>query len=679
MRTFSLLALLLAFTASLSAQTSPDSTRADSLYRRSLAELVVTAQRQATPRFGTPEAIEKTDFRSIRARQFRTAPEALSATPGLFVQKTNHGGGSPFLRGLTGNQTLLLIDGIRLSNATFRYGPNQYFNTLDVFSLEKMEALRGSGSVQYGSDALGGTIQAFTRDAVLTDAPDWGGEALWRGATHGMEQSAHAGLQYGSRRAAFSGGLTWRDFGDPVGGDTTGRQSPGGYREFDFDAKVRLALTPATQLVLAHQNVRQEHVPVFHKVRLEDFAVNEFDPQRRSLTYARLENTLNRGIWKSVGLTASWQQTEEGRRSRKNGSSVTRYENDRVRSLGAHAQVNTAFTAQWTASSGIEVYHDRVNSDRTDTDAATGAVTSKRGLYPDDATMTSLAVFSLHRWEPGRWQFTAGARWNYFVITATDEAIGEARIEPSALVGSASAMRQLGGRSRLFASVNSAFRAPNIDDLGTLGIVDFRFEQPNYDLRPERSVNTQLGYKFLGKRLQGELYLYRNELRDLITRVKQDTLTVQGYPLYQKENTGRAYIQGLETSWSLSVFQNWSLQGSLTYTHGQNISLREPVRRIPPLFGRLGVDYSSGRWSLGAEWQGAGKQDRLAKGDTEDNRIPAGGTPGWNVLNLYAGYRWRFLSLRLSGLNLFDADYRTHGSGVNGYGRSAFVTVAVGW
>ena len=301
--------ILLKLTQCLNAQVIADSVPADTAFRRTLTELVVTAQRSATPRFDTPEAIETVNEKNVRVRQFRTVPEALSATPGVFVQKTNHGGGSPFVRGLTGNQTLLLIDGIRLSNATFRYGPNQYFNTIDLFSIEKIEVLRGSGSVQYGSDALGGAIQAFSRDAVLSDKPDWGGEVLLRGATHDMEQSARAGLTYGSRRAAFTGGLTWRDFGDLVGGDTTGTQAPSGYREFDFDLKGKFALSQRTTLTVAHQNARQEHVPVYHKVKLENFAVNEFDPQHRALSYARLEQTLDRGVWKSLSLKASLHHT----------------------------------------------------------------------------------------------------------------------------------------------------------------------------------------------------------------------------------------------------------------------------------------------------------------------------------------------------------------------------------
>lgn len=661
------------------AQSAPDPVASDSALLRNLNELVVTAQRSPRPRFSTPEAIETAAEKHIRARQFRSTPEALSATPGVFIQKTNHGGGSPFVRGLTGNQTLLLIDGIRLSNATFRYGPNQYFNTVDVFSLQRIEVLRGSGSVPYGSDALGGAIQAFSRDAVFSDEPDWGGEVLLRGATQDMEKSVRAGLSYGGRRVAFTGGLSRRDFGDLVGGDTTGRQTPGGYDELDFDLKGKFALSEKATLTVAHQHVNQEHVPVFHKVQLENFAINEFDPQRRTLTYARYEQALNRGIWQSLSLTASLQQTEEGRRSRKNGSTVLRYENDRVRSLGFMAQLNNTFNTRWTANSGVEIYHDLVNSSRSDLDESTGVATAKRGLYPDDATMTSVAAFTLHAWDLPRWHFSAGARWNTFVITATDETVGKARIEPSALVGSGAVARKLGAHAQVFLSVNTAFRAPNIDDMGTLGIVDFRYETPNYDLKPEQSTNFQLGYKFLKNTLQGEVYLFRNELRNLITRVKQDTQTVQGYPLYSKENVERAYIQGIETAWTWGFARNWSVQGSLTYTYGQNMTQREPVRRIPPLFGRLALDFAPGPWSFGAEWLGADQQDRLAKGDTEDNRIPKGGTPGWQVLNLHAGYTWRFVSLRCSALNLFNADYRTHGSGVNGYGRSAFVTLALGF
>jgi len=89
----------------------------------------------------------------------------------------------------------------------------------------------------------------------------------------------------------------------------------------------------------------------------------------------------------------------------------------------------------------------------------------------------------------------------------------------------------------------------------------------------------------------------------------------------------------------------------------------------------MAVEFRPGNWRSGIEWLAAAKQDRLAQGDIDDNRIPDGGTPGWNVINLSGGYTWKFLAADLSLRNIFNKDYRYHGSGINGYGRSLFLTL----
>ena len=656
------------------AQQATDTTAVDSL---PLAELVITATRSLQPVTSCP-AVQVLKREYIRDFQVRTAPEALALIPGMFIQKTNHGGGSPFIRGLTGNQVLFLIDGIRMSNATYRYGPNQYLNTIDPFSLEQIEALRGVGSVQYGSDALGGIVHARSITPEFATRPRWSGNVLLRAASQGMEKSANGRVAYSRQRMAFTGGVTYRDFGDLVGGDSTGRQTPSGYRELAADFKSLFLLKPDLTLTAAYQTVQQSQVPVYHKVQLENFAVNEMDPQIRHLGYVKLEKKINRGIWKSFHLSASVQTTEEQRNSRKNNSNVLRQELDQVRSLGFIADLHTQHKKHWEANTGVEIYHDLVNSRRTDVDQVSGATTRLRGLYPNGAEMLSAALFSLHQYHLGRWHFEGGARFNLFKIQVQDEVIGTAELTPSALVGNAGIRYDLGRRSRLFATLNTGYRAPNIDDMGTLGIVDFRYETPNYDLKPEHATQLQLGYKWIGAHLQGEVYVYQNQLRDLIARVRVDTQTLQGYPLYTKENIGEAYIRGLETAWRWHVNPKISLLGSLTYTFGQNTTAAEPLRRIPPMFGNLELSYRPlTNLEFKAAWQAAEKQDRLAKGDTEDNRIPKGGTPGWQVFNLHAKWTWQQLTLQVSGLNLGNVDYRTHGSGVNGYGRSVWVTVGL--
>ena len=649
----------------------------DSLPSQTLGEVVITANRHGSLQLKTPEAIRVIFNSSIEKFQLRTASEALLIMPGVFVQKTNHGGGSAFLRGLTGNQTLLLVDGIRLSNSIMRYGPNQYFNTIDAFSIEKMEVLRGSGSVQYGSDAIGGTIQAFSHELRSSEKPVWESALLSRTATHGMEQSMHGNVSYSNQKVAFRAGATWRNFGDLVGGDTTGRQTPTGYRELDFDLKGKISLSSSSDLTMAWQSVNQSNVPVFHKIALENYAVNEMDPQKRELAYLRLNQKFNSGILKSAVFTASYQRNEEGRILLKNGSSILRTENDNVHSFAFSAEAFATDRNFWSANSGLELYNDLVSSSRTDSDLSSDETVLKRGLYPDGASMTSIAVFSMHTLDLNNWTITAGTRFNTFINKVKDETSGVTKLTPAALVGNLAILRKVTEKANLFVSMNSGFRAPNIDDLGTLGIVDFRYETPNFDLKPEHSFQYQTGYKYRDSKLRGEIYIYRNELYNLIVRNRVGDDSIEGYPVYKKENVERAFIQGAETAWDLELNKSWIVSGSITYTYGHNITRNEPVRRIPPLFGRLAVEYTLNDWWINFEWQAADKQDRLAAGDKEDNRIPVGGTPGWNIFNVNTSYEFRFIKIDLSLQNLFNQDYRFHGSGVNGYGRSAFLSAIV--
>ena len=667
-----IIVLVSLFPFTLNAQTGD----ADSAW---VKEIVISALRDKTERFTTPELVQVLDEKPLIRLQARTAPEALLRTTGVWVQKTNHGGGSPFVRGLTGNQTLLLVDGIRLNNATVRFGPNQYFNTLDLLSLDKIEILHGSGSVQYGSDAFGGTIQVISRELAYTDKPTWSGRALTRAATRGLEQSLRAETGFSAKNAALYGGFTLRHFGDLVGGDTTGVQTPSGYREQAFDLKGRFRLRKNLDITAVYQQLQQRQVPIFHKIKLENFAVNEFEPQYRNLGYLRADWQIGGQVLQNLQFTISNQQTEEGRISRKNGSNVRREENDQVQVLGANLQVKHQWSNCWSSRTGIDIYRDRVKSRRTDVDETTAAATSKRGLYPDGSSMQHIAAYSLHEWQDTRWTITGGLRFNQYDIRVSDPDIGDVRLLPAALVGNIGVLRRVGRHSALSGSFNTGFRAPNIDDLGTLGIVDFRFEVPNYNLKPEKTYNFQAGYRHQRERFSLETYVFRNELRDLIARIRQDTQMMQGYPVYLKENTEQSYIHGLETQISIRILPSLRLEGALCYTYGQNLTRREPVRRIPPLFGRTALQFERRAWFATAELLFAGEQDRLAAGDLADNRIPVGGTPGWAVFNVYAGYTWKNCSFSAGWQNIGNADYRYHGSGVNGTGSHLSASLAFCW
>jgi hemoglobin/transferrin/lactoferrin receptor protein len=641
--------------------------------------VVVTTQRIPVNEQLIPYSISLLDKKEMDHFSKRSTPEMLMNTNGVFVQKTNHGGGSPFIRGLTGNQTLLLFDGIRLNNSIYRYGPNQYLNTVDVFTIDRMEVARGTGSVQYGSDALGGALQIFSVEPRLkSTGSEWHGNVTGKMVSEGMEKTGRGQLEYNSKKMAVMIGGTYRDFGDLVGGKETGVQSPSGYTEYAFDGKLLFALKENMQLTLASQFLNQSHVPVYHKVVLENYEVNEFQPQQRLMNYARLNIQGRKKIFNQVKFIASWQQNTENTAAQKNNTVLMQLDSNRVNTLGFVADVTSAFSKIWSANSGIEFYHDVVSSSRLVTDNS-GVVPplEKRGLYPDDSKYGSFSVYSLHHFTLGKLILDGGLRFNAFKIKIDDVNLGEVEITPQAFVFNAGAIYNLNRANHLYATVSNGFRAPNIDDMGTLGIVDFRYEVPAYDLKPEKSVNFETGYKISLPKFQASLAAYYMILNELITRVKVEGEEIDGYPVYMKENVGEAFITGGEAFFLWKIIPNLDVNGGISYTYGQNITGDEPLRRIPPFNGKLGAVYTVNKFFVSGELLFAGMQDRLAAGDKSDNRIPAGGTPGWEVVNFFAGYQWTIVKLKVGFENIFNEDYRTHGSGINGVGRSAWLALNI--
>jgi outer membrane cobalamin receptor len=645
---------------------------------QSLGEVVVTAQRSKRQNLYVPYSVNVIFRQTLDEFNPRTTPEALVGMNGVFIQKTNHGGGSPFVRGLTGNQTLILVDGIRLNNSTFRYGPNQYLNTIDAYTINRIEVAKGTGSVQYGTDAIGGALHIITREPDFTgDKQTVKGNLIGKYMTGDMEKTVRGEVQYSGKKFAFLTGASKRDFGDLIGGDTTGKQSPSGYDEWSFDVKAKFLLNGNIQLVLANQFLRQQHVPVYHKVQLENFSLNEMSPQQRLFSYAKLSLPSHSPLFKETEFIISFQQGTEGRNSRKSGSTILRKERDKVSTIGITADVASVFNKIWTANSGIEVYTDRVGSKREDIHIQTGVSSTKRGLYPDDSKYGNYSLYSLHHFRYGKWIADAGLRFNTFDIRITDTSLGNVNITPSALVANAAVMYAVSHRQTIYIAYCSGYRAPNVDDMGTLGIVDFRYEVPTDNLHPEKSAHTELGYKLQTKKFSGTAALYYMHLSNLITRVKEEGQFINGYQVYRKENTESAVIKGVEASFNWQLLQYLGFNGGVSYTSGQNLTKNEPLRRVPPFNGKLMSTYRNGKWFAAVEMQFASKQSRLAQGDKEDNRIPAGGTPGWNVYNLYSGCKTEKIQLGVGLQNLFNEDYRTHGSGINGAGRSAWASVSI--
>ncbi len=636
-----------------------------------LNEVVVTATKRNTKWHELPYAAVSLNRSDLEKNLSRTLPESLQGVAGVFIQKTNHGGGSPFVRGLTGNQTLLMVDGIRLNNSIFRYGPNQYLTLVDPLLVERVEVVKGTGAVQYGSDALTGVINVLTRSPQFADQPKWSARLTSRLTETRMEQSLRPELSYSGKRIAFLAGASVKQFGHLKGGDTTGFQVPSGYDEKAADVKLKIDLGRSWIVTSSFNYLRQDDVPVYHRYRLENFRINDSDPLKRALTYVRLEKNFNAAKFKSLNITLSKQSIAETRILQRNNSNTLRTEVDKAMTLGAVADLSHAFNRFWTANSGVEVFSDRVNSERTDLNITlpNEIPQIKRGLYPDDARYLNAAVYSLHHLTLNRFNIEAGARYHAYQIRINDADLGKVNVKPDALVFQSAVSYALTDKLRVYGNLSSGYRAPNIDDMGTLGVVDFRYEVPAYDLRPESSLTKEIGVKWTDRSHAFSAAYFHTGLNNLINRIKTAQV-ISGYSVYIKENAERGFIRGWEAEAQIKLSSRLRFNAMAAYLFGQNETRSEPLRRIPPFNSSFRLHYQSKWLQAGFVADQASFQSRLAQGDKDDNRIPRGGTPGFCIFNMYAGTSVRNLSMRIYLNNLLNDDYRTHGSGINGMGRA---------
>ena len=177
-------------------------------------------------------------------------------------------------------------------------------------------------------------------------------------------------------------------------------------------------------------------------------------------------------------------------------------------------------------------------------------------------------------------------------------------------------------------------------------------------------------------RFRGQVAYYWMVIDGLIERELVGTDPVSGVDFFQRRNVARANINGVELNGSWDLDDEWTAYGNFWYTLGRNLTDAEPVSRIPPSQGMVGLRWQE--WG-GADWLDvfcwlAARQDRLSSRDVRDSRIPSGGTPGYGIVT--ARYGWQMAenqSLVLGVENLLDRPYRVHGSGVDGAGISATI------
>lgn len=662
-------------------------------------EVVVTASAFAEDPLDLPYSVVSINELWLRTRA-RTLSESLMRTPGVMVQKTALGQSSPFLRGFTGFRTQMLVDGVRLNHAAMREGPNQYWSSVDHLSVEEVELVRGPSSVLYGSDAIGGTVNAITRKAKV-GAPGFhlGGTSFTRysSAEDSWTQRAEVVMNQGAEWGLL-GGVTVTHFNDLEAGSGTLPETS--YSQYAGDLRFDRYFGGRFVWTTAAQTMRQVDVPRTHKTV---FAVpyhgssigselRRDQDQTRDLIYSRIKWERGKGWLDEGEVTLSYQRHYEDRDRLRSGARRD-LQGFELRDLGFTARFQSAPRASGTWSFGTEIHHQTADSFRHNFVSGVFTGSEIQGAIGDDSSYDSAAAYlqnEIHVAED--LSLIPGLRASWFSLQADrvdNPAAGPAVIKLgedwSDLSGSLRGVWYLTEETTLFSGLSQGFRAPNLSDLTALDATS-AVETPSPDLQPEHYLQLEIGTKGRTRTWSWQASAYRTWINDMIVQSPTGVL-IGGTPEVQKSNIGDGFVQGIELDFVLQLDSQWSLFLNGGWQDGEVDQLtlpsstvsREPVSRLAPLQGSTGARWQSEDrrwWAEGWIWA-VDNQDQLALRDvTDTSRIPPGGTPGFTIFGVSGGVAIsEDVVWTLSLENLGDKDYRVHGSGVNGPGFNVVSTL----
>ncbi len=684
--------------------------------------VTVTAQRGAVESADTSaQLVSAKDASEFRARPLATLGNALQSLPGVLVQQSTAGQASPFLRGLTGYQVLNLIDGVRFNNATFRSGPNQYLAFVEPSQAERVEALLGPAGVQYGSDALGGTIN------VLTAAPRFNRDSFAvNGEMDSFAASADAGggatakVALGSSRFAAVFGGSWQRHNDlRAGGGIDSRhvlrrffglsnaqmrelvgtrQQDTGFAQYGWQAKLAARLDDSQSLSLWVQRGVQSGVRGYKDLwgglgRMR----SDFAPQDLHFAYARYEK-LKLGWLDSLTATLSRNAQRDGTvRQGLRATDVLTTDDNAVNVLGYAVQATTHLGARQALSFGSELYREAIRASRVETNPVSNIGTQRRALYPNGSRYRTLGLYAQHsaEWFGNRLRANLGGRYTRVSFatfaehnrTATGASLGvtNARDSFQDATYNASLTWRVSEHMHLHALAGRGLRAPNLNDLGALGLNDLGYEIPATEaaaanallgasdgenalatslkvngLRAEKLYNYEVGATWQTRRFYARAQVFDAELKDPIVRrtllfaANDAPLTLAGLrvttiaPTAEQRtqgvvtvatffdsravkafvNTGAAKYYGVESLFRYAFAARWSAEGHYSYLVGRELNPNRFIRRLPPQQGALALRYQPGWWrgrvallELSGDFVGA--QSRLSGGDLTDERIGA--------------------------------------------------------
>jgi hemoglobin/transferrin/lactoferrin receptor protein len=653
--------------------------------------LIYSVDRTPERTFDTSRAVQVITSDEIHRMNPSGLADLLEEQIGVEIAET-HSGGIPSIRGLSGKQIMVLVDGVKINNATWGGTTREYLNIIDLNQVDRIEIVRGVVSV-LGTESLGGVINIITKKGP-PGGQTFGGSVGARYSSADSSTSTPIEVFGSDGALRYEGGISTSTFGNLKGGGDVGRQEFSSYRDRSGHLNGQYLLTPEKTIAFGYQDVTQSDVNVPGVPGLFTDAQTPRGMQLGTLSY---QDLTSRGWEDSLHITASWnrQQQKELINLPANAPQVVFADADIMESL--NLELGT-FIGRNHLVYGLDSSTDSVQSTQLTTDAVTGAPVPGRGNNMNGAQYRTIGIYLQDRVDLANWlTMIAGARYGQFRTSGHEIVdIGPISIDnqQADVTGALNLIGHITPTLNVIGNAFRGFRAPNVDDMSHYSYIaipgGIAFEIPNANVEPERVVSYELGLKYDNGNLSGSAFAYRNKLTNLLTLSPG---TFNGLPwldsnpngvrdpyevgIVQNQNVGSSTIKGYELDGRYALANGLSLWANYTNATGTDTRLNQPLSAMPPSFGTAGLRYLAGGglrpWAEVA-WRYFAAQDRLGVGDQTNPDVRNGKLPGFDVFNIRTGVT---ISNRFSitcGLeNIFDKKYREVGSTFYSPGRQLVI------
>ena len=501
-----------------------------------------------------PYQIERITNKEIAFTNAQTSADVLEKNGGLFVQKSQLGGGSPIIRGFEANRVLLVVDGVKLNNAIYRNGHLQNAITIDPAALEQAEVIYGPGSLTYGSDALGGVVHYRTKDPKLAMGEEKyisANNMYTRYSTANSEKAVHIDFSQSSKKWGSFTSLSFVDYDNLISGgnrpeafpkfglqefsavifadnslgevrdnvQNPNRQWGTAYKQVDFLQKIKFQPSDNLNFIANLQYSSSSNIPRYDNLVDTLGSADElkwiewyYGPQKRILASLKTR-ILDKAFFDKATIIASFQRVDEDQYTRKfNSDWRSSTETDvYVYSLTADFDKYLDEEERFNISYGLDLsrndvfsraFEKNVKSNQDHLILVEGPDIITR--YPSQGSvLESYGAYVNAKWksENERLSVEGGMRYSLVRIISKfgendpiawpQNYIDGIRLNNSALTYGTGLTYNTENKWQFRALAATAFRSPNVDDFAKIRERNGFVSVPNPNLTPEKAFTIE--------------------------------------------------------------------------------------------------------------------------------------------------------------------------------------------